>query len=117
MRFPELIGLELDKHAEGGPVFWLEIDERHRQVNDVVHGSVLHALLDMAMGLQCFRAAGRQPVGTVEISVRYLRPVSEGRLESRATVLRTGKRLLTVEGTVTCAGELIAVGQATFSVL
>jgi uncharacterized protein (TIGR00369 family) len=80
----------------------------------VVHGSVVHALIDSVMGMQCFRAAGRRPVATAEISVRFLRPIFDGRLEARARVLRAGKRLLFVEADVRRDGEVVAVGQATF---
>jgi acyl-CoA thioesterase len=66
------------------------------------------------MGMHCFRAAGRRPVATAEISVRFLRPVFDGRLEARARVLRAGKRLLVAEADVRRGDEVMAVAQATF---
>ena len=113
-RFVQLLGFELDKQAVDGPTVCVTIGEAHKNANGVVHGSVIHALLDSVMGLQCFRAAGRQPVATAEISVRFLRPVFDGRLEARARVLHGGKRLLVVEGDVRRDGEVVAVGQASF---
>ena len=113
-RFLQLLGFEIDREAPDGPVVCVVVDEAHRNANGVVHGSVIHALIDSAMGLQCFRAAGRQPVATAEISVRFLRPVFDGRLEARARVLHSGKRLLFVEADVRRDGELVAVGQASF---
>ena len=113
-RFAQLLGFQMDKEAVDGPTVCVMIGEAHKNANGVVHGSVIHALLDSVMGWQCFRAAGRQPVATAEISVRFLRPVFDGRLEARARVLHAGKRLLFVEGDVRREGEVVAVGQACF---
>lgn len=114
VRFVQLLDFEIDKEAQDGPTVCVNVGPRHRNGNGVVHGSVIHALLDSVMGLQCFRAAQRQRVATAEISVRFLRPVVDGRLVARARVLRAGKRLLVVEGDVRREEEVVAVGQATF---
>jgi uncharacterized protein (TIGR00369 family) len=113
-RFVQLLRFEIDREAPEGPTVCVNVDAAHKNGNGVVHGSVFHAMLDSAMGMQCFRAAGRKPVATAEISVRFLRPVMEGRLEARARVVRAGKRLLVAEGEVRHDGELVAIGHATF---
>ncbi|HYU15234.1 MAG TPA: PaaI family thioesterase [Candidatus Acidoferrum sp.] len=114
LRFTQMLGFELDREAPDGPTICVNVTALHKNGNGVVHGSVIHALLDTVMGMQCFRAAGRQPVATAEISVRFLRPVVDGRLEARARVMRAGRRLLFVDGDVRREGEVVAVGQATF---
>lgn len=113
-RFLELLGFELDREAPDGPAVCVNVGDHHKNSNGVVHGSVIHALLDSVMGMQCYRAAGRTPVATAEISVRFLRPVFDGRLEARARLLHGGRRLLFVEGEVKREGEVVAVGQASF---
>ena len=110
----ETLGIELNKDADNGPTFELTVGEQHRQVNGVVHGSVLHAMLDTIMGLVCFRACDRKPVATAEISVRYLEPVFDGRLEARARIIKHGKRVIIVEADVTREGNKVAVAMATF---
>ena len=114
MHFVQLLGFEIDREATDGPAVCVNVAAAHKNSNGVVHGSVIHALLDSVMGMQCFRAAGRQPVATAEISVRFVQPVFDGRLEARARVIRAGKRLVFVEGDVRRDGEVVAVGQATF---
>jgi len=114
MHFVQLLGFEIDREAQDGPAVCVNVAAAHKNSNGVVHGSVIHALLDSVMGMQCFRAAGRQPVATAEISVRFVQPVFDGRLEARARVIRAGKRLVFVEGDVRRDGEVVAVGQATF---
>jgi uncharacterized protein (TIGR00369 family) len=113
-RFIQVLGFELDREADDGPAVCVNVGDMHKNSNGVVHGSVIHALLDSVMGMQCYRAAGRQPVATAEISVRFLRPVFDGRLAARARLLHGGKRLLFVEGEVKREGEVVAVGQASF---
>jgi uncharacterized protein (TIGR00369 family) len=114
LQFVQLLDFELEREAPRGPAVCVTVAAKHKNANGVVHGSVLHALLDSVMGMVCYRAAGREPVATAEISVRFLRPVFEGRLEARATVLHAGKRLLVAAGEIECAGEMVATAQATF---
>lgn len=117
LQFAPLMGFEFVREGEDTPYLTLAIEEKHRQGNGVVHGSVIHAMLDTMMGMQCFRANGRKPCATAEISLRYLEPVFDGRLEARARVIKLGKRLCTLEGTVSRDGVPVAVGQATFVTL
>ena len=112
MKFLETLGFDRDREAG---LIKVTLDERHMQNNGVVHGSVIHALLDTVMGWESFKAAGRTPVATADISVRYLRPVFGGTLAAKGNVIKTGKRMVIVEGRVTDGeGNLVAIGQATF---
>ena len=114
LHFVQRLGFELDREAPDGPTVCVNVDSMHRNSNGAVHGSVIHALLDSVMGMQCYRAAGRHPVATAEISVHFMRPTFDGRLEARARVLHAGKRMIFVEGDVKRDGQVVAVGHATF---
>ena len=92
----------------------LNIEQRHRNGNGVVHGSVIHALLDTCMGIEAIKIRGNEPVATCEISVRFLAPVFEGLMVAHAKVLRTGKRLTVMEGEVRVGDEIVAVAHGTF---
>lgn len=115
--FAALMGFEFEREDDEERFISLQVEQKHRQANGVVHGSVMHGMLDTIMGLVTFRANGRTPCATAEISVRYLEPVFDGRLEARARIVKLGKRLVTLDGTVTRDGTPVAVGQATFVVL
>ena len=56
---------------------------------------------------------------SIEVSVRYLRPITGGRLMATARVLRAGRRIVHLEGRVTVDGDdrPAAVFQASFAVL
>lgn len=116
-RFWELLGLELiDDGAEGSPGVALEIGPQHRNLRGTVHGSVIHAVLDTAMGIQCFRRGGGKPVATAELTVRYLRPVHGGRIEARARIVHLGRRMIVAEGTARRLddGAVVAIAHGTF---
>lgn len=65
----------------------------HCGYRDVVHGGVIAAIMDEAMGWAAARATGLM-FFTAELTVRYLRPAARHRtLTVCAEVVRAGKRL------------------------
>ncbi|MFO0661914.1 MAG: PaaI family thioesterase [Polyangiaceae bacterium] len=115
--FVSLLGLKIDRSHPGAVSVSVDIEQRHRNSNGVVHGSVFHALLDTCMGLEAWHARGQQPVATAELSVRFLAAVSEGTMTARARVLKAGKRLIVCDGEIHHAGKLVAVAQGTFAAI
>lgn len=93
----------------------VEAAEQHLNPHGTVHGGVLATMLDVAMGEAVAQAGGESPV-TVALTVTYLEPGREGRLEATARVRKRGKRLLVVEGEVTQGDEVLADALGTFSV-
>ena len=52
---------------------------------------------------------------TVDLTVHFLRPVSAGRVEARAEVLRAGRRVVTVSIEASdSAGKLVATALTTY---
>jgi len=109
--------------GEGGPgtaVVALDVDDRHLNPNGVVHGGVVFAMVDTAMGRATLSVLDEGCLcASIEVSVRYLRPVVEGRLVATATVLRAGRRIVHLEGAVHVDGDdrPVAVVQGSFAVL
>lgn len=119
-RFSRLIGLEADPHAEGGARATLVLAAMHKNGNGVAHGSVLHALLDTAMGIEARERRGCARIATVELSVRFLSPAADGRLVARAKAVKIGKKLVFVTGELFLGdeqGALVAIAQGTFAVI
>ena len=50
-KFSVLIGLEIDRLYEGGALLSMSIDDRHRQIHNVVHGGVIASLADTAAAI------------------------------------------------------------------
>ena len=120
---PALRTLDIEPHeAEPGRVsFLLTPAEFHLNPFGLVHGGVLAALLDTAMGCAVHSLL---PVGsgyvTAELNVRYLRPasVAGGTLMCTGHVLRPGRRSMVVQARVVeDSGREVAVAGATCMVV
>lgn len=84
----------------------IDVGERHLNPNGVVHGGVVFTLVDTAMGrATIFVLDEGSYCASIEVSVRFLRAVTEGRMTARVTVLQAGRRIVQQEGRVTVDGE------------
>ena len=61
---------------------------------EAVNGVVLAGLFDLAVGLVAHVAAMRRRVGTVQLSIQYMRPVHGDRFEVEGRLLRHGRTLI-----------------------
>ena len=105
---------------DGAVVAFLEVDDRHLNPNGIVHGGVVFTLADTAMGWATLAVLDDgQICASIEVSVRYLRPIPRGRLVATASVLRAGRRIVHLECSVTVDGDdrPVAVLQGSFAVL
>ena len=105
---------------DGAVVAFLEVDDRHLNPNGIVHGGVVFSLADTAMGRATMAVLSEgQICASIEVSVRYLRPIPGGRLVATASVLRAGRRIVHLECSITVDGDdrPVAVLQGSFAVL
>lgn len=100
------------RKAAGEAELVLEVREEFLQGQGLVHGGILAALLDSAMGSAVESAFGQ--VVTVELSVHYLRPVRSGILRARGAVIQGGRRLVHAQGEVFLEGERVAWAKGIF---
>jgi uncharacterized protein (TIGR00369 family) len=90
----------------------LEVREEFLQGQGLVHGGILAALLDSALG-QAVESLGAKVV-TAELSVSYLRPVREGVLLARGWVVHPGRHLLHAAGEALLEGKRVAFAKGVF---
>jgi uncharacterized protein (TIGR00369 family) len=107
--------------AEDGGVVWeYQVDPQHFNPYGALHGGVVLALLDTAMGHAVatkVHAAGRFNVAA-QMNTNFLAPVYLGTLRARANVVKIGKRLAIVDARAEDGdGTLVAVATATHSLL
>ena len=110
----------IDDGIDGEAVAALDVSDRHLNPNGVVHGGVVFTLVDTAMGRATMSVLEEGRIcASIEVAVRYLRPINGGRLVATASVLRAGRRIVHLEGRVTVDGDDRpgAVVQASFAVL
>lgn len=102
-------------HAKGRIV----IGDNHLNPHGVAHGGVASALIDTTMGaaVSPMLPEGKK-CSTVEMQVRYLRPVGRTVMTAEARVLKPGRRIFHVECHVTDSeGRMVASGTGTFAVI
>lgn len=78
----------------------LDIDERHRNRNNGLHGGIIATLLDAAAGYAASLAEDGEtltPVTTVSMTVNYLSKVTDGRVTGHGRVTGGGHKILFVD--------------------
>jgi len=114
--YPSLLGFELVDLKIGEAVLKLPMRDALRQPYGLLHGGATASLIDTAMAFACITclAEGEQST-TVDLTVHYLRPHTEGEIFCTARVVRDGKRIMTVSAEVVNeAGKLIATALSSY---
>jgi len=113
----KLLGIELVEFTEEKAVMSLEMREKLRQPYGLLHGGATASLIDTAMAFAVIAAIGTEDKATtVDLTVQYLRPHTEGKIVCTAKVLRAGKRLLFLSAEVVNEqGKLTATALSTYT--
>lgn len=114
-----LIGYVLDVgHPDLRARCILDLDARHLNRQDILHGGVAATLLDSAMGATgslTVDPSGRHPFTTLALTVNYLAPGRPGRVEAVGRVTGGGRATLFIEGALRHEdGTLIATATGVF---
>jgi uncharacterized protein (TIGR00369 family) len=75
----------------------------------IAHGGAVATLIDSAMAFAIMpMLAENEHSMTVDLTIHYLRPVSEGSARAIARVVRAGKRVITVSAELFDSNEKLA---------
>jgi uncharacterized protein (TIGR00369 family) len=115
--FAKMIGMKLVEMKPGEATIEIEMRDQLRQPHGLLHGGVTATLIDTAMAFAVITVLTREEkASTVDLSVHYLRPHTEGKFSCTAKIVRAGKRLLTVSAEVVNEqGKLIATALSTYT--
>ncbi len=109
------------REVSSGSTTWeYTVDPAHFNPNGVLHGGVLMALLDTAMGHAVSEIV--MPQGRInaaaQLNINFLEPIRSGVVRARGTVIKIGKRTAVAEGRATNeAGVVVGVATSTHSIL
>jgi uncharacterized protein (TIGR00369 family) len=106
--------------APGSATWEYQVKPEHFNPNGVLHGGVVMALLDTAMGHAVAELVAAEGAfnAVAEMSVRFLEPIRAGKISARAEVRKCGKRLAVVEAEATDEqGLTLAIATATHAIL
>lgn len=96
----DMLGFSIEQ-GDGVGTTWLDVDERHINPHGAVHGAVMFALVDTAMGGATMSVLDEGNwCATVDINTRFLAPCFGGRITGTATVRRAGRRIVHLDGVV-----------------
>jgi len=114
------LGMELTGDEPGVGVATVDVGPDHLNPNGVVHGAVLFALVDTAMGkstMSVIDEPGRY-CASIEVSLRFIRPAVTGLLTATSTVVKRGRNVVHLDARVTGVDErLVATAAGTFAIL
>jgi uncharacterized protein (TIGR00369 family) len=112
------LGIRIESAEPGEVRLSWAAAERHRNVQGLVHGGLIAALADSAMGfaLRSVVGPGRRHV-TIDMTVRFIRPVGDGSVTAEGTVVHAGTRIGFAEAEVRDEdGRVIAKASGTYDV-
>lgn len=95
----------------------IDVAAQHLNPNGVVHGAVLFALVDTAMGGAAMSVLPEGRYATsVDIQFRFVRPASSGALLATADVIKQGRHVIHLDGRIEGdGGRLVATAAGTFT--
>lgn len=113
--YDDLLGFRKTVVAPGDVRIELDVDERHHNPMGVLHGGILMGLMDSAMGnsMTSLLEPGQSTTNS-EMQIRFVAPVTAGRLEARATRLHETARTVLWEATVVHERQVVARATSTF---
>lgn len=117
------LGIEVEDAREGWVRLRLRIrDEIRNAVGAPLHGGVLSALVDTAVGgalsTMHEQAAGGVGQTTLELNVSFMSAARDGDVFAEGRILRRGRSVAVGEASITdAAGRLLAVGRATYMIV
>jgi len=115
--FAKLIGLVFESRDKGKSVCKLDVSEELYNPQKVVHGGVLYSLADTGMGGALYPLLkSDEYCATIEIKISYFKPVREGTLECRTTLISKGKTVASLESVIFNRGVVVAKASGSYSI-
>jgi uncharacterized protein (TIGR00369 family) len=113
------LGIVVEQISPENTVLRLPLNHEFRQGAGVVAGGILATIADEAMAHAVLANLDEgQSTATVEMNMRYLRPVKDGEISAVARITRKGRQIITVDAEVRDGKKsLLATAGASFIVM
>lgn len=115
----EFMGMRIERTERGSATTRVECGPEHLNPHGAVHGAVLFAMVDTAMGAATMSVLDQEHwCASIDVQLRFCRPAFDGLLVATAQVVHAGKRVVHLQGDVrTGDGALVATASGSFAVL
>lgn len=112
--YARLIGIEVGQLERGAATLHLSVRDELKQNLGVVHGGATASLIDTASAFAILTLLKPgETTTTIDLTIHFLRPLTEGFATARATVRRAGRRVLTVSVDVLDEGQKLVATAVT----
>ena len=113
----QMVGMELVDISPGEAIISCEMRDQLKQPHGILHGGITATLIDTAMAFAVItELAEGERASTIDLTIHYLRPHTEGTVTCTAKVVRAGKRIFTLSAeAVNEKGKLIATAISTYT--
>lgn len=116
--FMVLIGPLWQRGGGQDIAFGFLAQEKHLNRRGVVHGGMLMAFADQALGLTARELTGGLPQATIQLDTHFIAPAVAGEfITVRAEVVRRTRSILFMRGTLDVAERAVASSQGIWKVL
>jgi acyl-CoA thioesterase len=114
--FARLLGLELQSFEYGHAVVTMKVRDELKQYHGVVHGGAIASLIDSTTAFAIITLLKEdERTTTIDLTVSYLRPLTDGVAKASARVLRAGGRIIAVSAEVFDeSGSIVATALSTY---
>ncbi len=115
----EFLGMSVETVAPGVARAVADATTTHHNPHGFVHGGVLFTMVDTSMGAATMSTLTEgQRCSTIELHLRFLRPIVDGRIVVETTVVKPGRRIVHLESKVSDQhGRLVATATGSFAVI
>ncbi|MCA1565628.1 MAG: PaaI family thioesterase [Acidobacteria bacterium] len=95
--YAHLLGISFETATRGAATLSMSARPELERFGGIMHGGALASLADTASAFAVLTTLEpEEQTVTVDLTLHYLRPVTEGKLTARARVVRAGRRVATV---------------------
>lgn len=95
--YARLLGIDFEDATRGTATLSMSARPELERFGGIMHGGALASLADTACAFAVLSTLEPEAqTVTIDLTLHYLRPVTEGRLTARASVVRAGRRVTTV---------------------
>jgi uncharacterized protein (TIGR00369 family) len=95
--YARLLGINFEDATRGAATLSMNARPELERFGGIMHGGALASLADTASAFAVLSTLEPEAqTVTIDLTLHYLRPVTEGKLTARARVVRAGRRIATV---------------------
>jgi len=101
VNYARLLGIKIESLELGKATVSFEARDELKQNIGVIHGGAIASLVDTATALALIPLLeDAQSSTTIDLTIHYLRPLTEGKVTATANVIKAGRRIITLSAEV-----------------